>query len=218
MAPGFYTALKRPNQAKLKALLLDIEEGVEGINFHKAMSTYALQPEQVRDAWQWVHHGKKAVYANGGSSSSTGTQSPLQLDNGARTEEDEWLREGKNYDSIAPPVFRMQNVGTAATGNSASGYNDIRRVLENLDIFPSARASTLKDLRETNEVRSCNKFYTKGLSIRNVCACSEMKKKILHVLKVLSFPCLFVFCAHDRVVSRLGHSVLKEDQQILEQD
>lgn len=188
-APGFYTALKKPAQNKLNALLKDIEEGIEGINFHTAMSTFALQPEQVRDAWQWVHHGKKAVYVNGGSSSSTEPPPPLH---GARTEEDEWLREGMNFESIAPPVFRMQNVGTAATGTSASGYNDIRRVLENLDIYPSARASTLQDLRETNQVRTLNNFYTKGLSIRNVCACSE-RKKILHLLKVLFFPCLFVF-------------------------
>jgi len=187
-APGFYTALRKPAQAKLNALLKDIEEDIEGINFHTAMRDFALGPEQVRDAWQWVHHGKKAVYVNGGGSSSTEPPPP----HGARTEEDEWLREGMNFESIAPPVFRRQNVGTAGTETSASGYNDIRRVLENLDIYPSVRASTLQDLRETNQVCTLNKFYTCGLSIRNDFACTE-KKKVLHLLKMLFFPCLFVF-------------------------
>ena len=158
MAPGFYTALKRPAQSKLKALLQDIEEGIEGVKFHQAMSDYQLHPQQVRDAWQWVHHGKKAVYASNGSSSSTEPPPPLQLVNGTRTEEDEWLREGRNYDSIAPTVFRMQNVGTAGTGTSASAYDGIRRVLENMDIITTARTSTLQDLRQTNQVRICDNF------------------------------------------------------------
>ena len=151
VAPGFFSALKKNVQTKLRKRVTELEDGIEGQAFHSVMTEFQLSAQQVRDVWQWVHHGKDAVYENGVSGSSTDLPL-LQEQSRAPTEEEEWLREGNVFGSSLPTFLRRQHADAAAGITSASSNGGVRQFLESLDIYPSARASTLADLAQPNQV------------------------------------------------------------------
>jgi hypothetical protein len=151
IAPGFFTAFKKNIQTKLRKRVTELEDGIEGQAFTSVMTEFQLSAQQVRDVWQWVHHGKDAVYENGVSGSSTDLPL-LQEQSRAPTEEEEWLREGNVFGSSLPTFLRRQHADAAAGITSASSNGGVRQFLESLDIYPSARASTLADLAQPNQV------------------------------------------------------------------
>ena len=146
--------MKATTRSALTRKLKVLEEDEEGKPFHDIMSVYSLSASQVRNAWQWVHRGKEAVYADGVSGSSTDRAPFVLVDKALRTEEDDWSGGGVNLlDSCPPNVFRMRNQDSGS-GTNTGCTDTVRDLCENLGIRPSTRASNSADFQRANQVSS----------------------------------------------------------------
>ena len=151
---------RTPLTNKLKKL----EDGVEGKAFTEIMRAYHLSASQVRDAWQWVHQGKAAVYENRDSGSSTDVMASVRVDQAPGNEEDAWSVGVNLLDSCPPNVFRMRNPDSGSRTTTAA-TDAVRDFLENLGIRPGSRPSTCADLQGANQVSHSRTYSFKETNV-----------------------------------------------------
>ena len=137
---------------------------MEGKAFTDIMRAYHLSASQVRDAWQWVHLGKAAVYENVDSGSSTDVMASARVDQAPGTEEDAWAVGVNLLDSCPPNAFRMRNPDSGSRATTA-GTDAVRDFLENLGIRPGSRPSTCADLQGANQVSHSRTYSFKETNV-----------------------------------------------------